>query len=194
MPDELSAHTLETAIPAQAVRPLGSPPPQPLAPGPSGEHPPPAASVALPPLPSHLSQEEYLRQRQLLVDAGQRGRQRLDQLLIVGATGALVLSVTFLEKIAPSPATDSRRFLVAGWVALLLALGLSMLGYEASSHAFEHGVRGLDRQWETRKAYDPTTNRWDHRTVWLNRLSLLTFFFGIVALVIFAYENVPFRQ
>jgi hypothetical protein len=138
--------------------------------------------------------DEYLRQRQGFVEAGQRGRQRLDQLLIAGATGALVLSVTFLEKIAPNPLLRSRPYLLAGWVMLLFALALSMLGFEASTRAFSEGVRGLDRQVLSGKLYDPTTNVWDRRTAGLNRASLAAFFAGMAFLVLFAFLNVPFQR
>jgi hypothetical protein len=192
MPDEISSHTMETAIPAWAKqhgRNVAA----------DSEHDPaaPDAQQGSQPLtqsaPS-LPYEEYLRQRYAFVEAGQRGRQRLDQLLIAGATGALVLSVTFLEKIAPTPDVASRPFLLAGWLVLLTAMALSMLGHEASCRAFEAGIRGLDRQLETGTLYDPTTNVWDRRTALLNRLSLAAFFVGIALLVYFAFLNVPFRS
>jgi len=173
VPDEISSHTMETAIPAWVqhtdVRATSE-------------------SVA------RIPYEEYLRQRHAFVDAGQRGRQRLDQLLVAGATGALVLSVTFLERIAPTPVAVSRPLLLAGWVVLLLALGVSMLGFEASSRAFEEGIRSLDRHQQSGLAFDPTANRWDRRTALLNRVSLALFFAGIALLVAFAFVNVPFAS
>src|SRR5687768_6021758 len=109
MPDEISSHTMETAIPTWVQHATAGPAVVPSA---------------------TILYDEYLRQRNAFVEAGQRGRQRLDQLLVAGATGALVLSVAFLEKIAPAPEVSSRPLLLAGWIALLLALGLSMLGFE----------------------------------------------------------------
>ena len=173
MPDEISSHTMETAIPAWMQH--------------TGVH---ARSESV----GRIPYEEYLRQRHAFVEAGQRGRQRLDQLLVAGATGALVLSVTFLERIAPTPVAASRPLLLVGWVVLLLALGVSMLGFEASSRAFEEGVRSLDRHQKSGLAYDPTTNPWDRRTAQLNRVSLVLFFAGIVLLVAFAFVNVPFAS
>jgi hypothetical protein len=189
MPDEFSSHTMETAIPAWAKQ-AAQAPGEPGHEASTDEH---TGAFAVPALPPVLPYPEYLQQRQAFVEAGQRGRQRLDQLLIAGATGALVLSVTFLEKIAPKPSLASRPFLFGGWTVLLLALGLSMLGYEASCRAFEAGIRGLDRQLETGQPYDPTTNTWDRRTNWFNRASLISFFLGIALLVGFAFVNVPFN-
>jgi hypothetical protein len=178
VPDEFDSFTAETAIPAWAKHAASTSPSV----GKPDTEPPPT-----------IPYDEYLRQRQGFVEAGQRGRQRLDQLLIAGATGALVLSVTFLEKIAPHPVLRSRPYLLLGWVMLLLALALSMLGYEASTRAFSDGIRGLDRQILTGKLYDPTTNVWDRRTAGLNRASLAAFFVGMVLLVLFAFLNVPFQ-
>jgi hypothetical protein len=179
MPDQFDSFTAETAIPAWAKQAASA-----------------AASVgkADSEEPATIPYDEYLRQRQAFIEAGQRGRQRLDQLLIAGASGALVLSVTFLEKIAPNPVLRSRPYLLAGWVILLLALALSMLGFEASTRAFSEGVRGLDRQVLTGKLYDPTTNVWDRRTAGLNRASLAAFFIGMALLVLFAFLNVPFQR
>jgi hypothetical protein len=179
MPDQFDSFTAETAIPAWAKQAAGA-----------------SASVAHSDTGARptIPYDEYLRQRQSFVEAGQRGRQRLDQLLIAGATGALVLSVTFLEKIAPNPVLRSRPYLLAGWAILLLALALSMLGFEASTRAFAEGVRGLDRQVLSGELYDPTTNVWDRRTAHLNRASLAAFFVGMALLVLFAFLNVPFQR
>ena len=175
MPDEISSHTQETGIPVWVQR---------------GD----AENANVPgAIHGQLPYDEYLRQRHAFIEAGQRGRQRLDQLLVAGATGALILSVTFLEKIAPSPSVTTRPFLLVGWSLLLIALGISMLGYEASTRAFEDGVRGLDRQQSTGTPYSPAQNVWDARTKLLNRISLIVFFLGILALVAFAFFNVPFR-
>ena len=88
----------------------------------------------------------------------------------------------------------SRPYLLAGWVTPLVALALSMLGYEASTRAFAEGIRGLDRQVLTGELYDPSTNVWDRRTARLNRASLVAFFVGMALLVLFAFLNVPFKQ
>lgn len=50
-----------------------------------------------------MAYETFLAERQKIVDARQRTQQRFDQIVSAGAAGALVLSITFLERIAPSP-------------------------------------------------------------------------------------------
>src|SRR5688500_12017030 len=90
-----------------------------------------------------LERSEYQRIRELYLEARQRSRQTLDRLVGVGASGALVLSIAFVEKIAPQPQARSSPFLLAGWIALLVSLALSLLSFETASRGFDQAIEQL---------------------------------------------------
>ena len=62
-----------------------------------------------------LSRAEYFSERQLLIEARQRSYQRAEQMIVGGATGALLLSITFLEKLVPSPVVIQPNLLVEAY-------------------------------------------------------------------------------
>jgi hypothetical protein len=145
--------------------------------------------------PHALERAEYQRIRELYIDGQQRNRQTLDKLLTAGASGALVLSVAFIEKIAPKPQAGTSWMLLAGWISLLISLAVSLLSYETASRGFDRAIQQLDeRQTEGALGTDHLVNRWDDATEWLNRVTIASFFVGILLLVLFAYCNVPFER
>ena len=72
-----------------------------------------------------LTDQEYFAERKLLLEARQRGYQRADQMITGGATGALVLSITFLRNIGSGAGLQASEWLIRAWVLLLLTLLLS---------------------------------------------------------------------
>jgi hypothetical protein len=142
---------------------------------------------------SVANRDDFLAHRQRLLDARQRAQQRLDQLVVTGASGALVLSLTFLEKIAPSPRPSTRCLLGIAWGLLLGALLASLLSHAASAKAFDQEMERLDLCYTNSQPLTTTRSIVDHATRWLNRITVLCFMLGMSALVCFAFINVPFQ-
>lgn len=71
--------------------------------------------------------EQFLAERRLYIEARQRTEQRTSQMITGGAVGALLLSITFLDTIAPDPAPESRATLIGAWGLLLVALLLEFI-------------------------------------------------------------------
>lgn len=138
-----------------------------------------------------LTRAEYFAERGLLIEARQRGYQRADQMVVGGATGALVLSITFLEKIAPAATVVETGFLIGAWVALLACLAASLVGHYASARAFDHELACLNASVHGR----PTpANRWARANDILGRVGAFLLIAGIVLLARFAYVNAPFSR
>jgi hypothetical protein len=98
---------------------------------------------------------QLLGERNRYVEVRHRAQQRVDQIVAAGAAGALVLSITFMRGIAPSPAAWTAVLLVAGWVALLVALGSSLAHHHLGQRAYDDYVRELDRVFGMRDLPDP---------------------------------------
>jgi hypothetical protein len=138
----------------------------------------------------HLTREEYFAERHLLIEARQRGYQRVEQLVTGGAAGALVLSITFLEKIAPGPSVRESEWLIGAWILLLGTLGLTLFGQYSSAKSFECEMSALDARVNGESVPD---NWWATCNMACGMIGNLLFVVGIALLARFAYINAPFQ-
>ena len=137
------------------------------------------------------SREEYFAERNLLITARQRSFQRAEQMVAGGATGALLLSVTFLEKLAPGTRPVQYAFLlVVGWAVLLASLCASLFGQYASGWSFSCEIENLNAEVNNGK---PKRNRWNTCNTYCAFTSSILLVAGIALLAVFAYMNAPFR-
>lgn len=137
-----------------------------------------------------LSREEYFAERQLLIGARQRSYQRADQMVVGGATGALLLSITFLEKIASSPIVTRSSVLVGAWVVLLVCLSTSLFAQYSSGRAFDCEIARLEALIHGEPA---PTNSWAVCQTVSSGGAAILLVIGISLLALFAYFNAPFR-
>jgi hypothetical protein len=125
------------------------------------------------------------------------------------AGGALALSVTFIEKIAPHPPPWSFIILLTAWVLLILSLVLELLALGASHTAVQAQVSLLDAEYRLfleSITKPPSTvspipsappvadNEFIVRTRMLNRWALKSLIAGIGFLCFFSAVNLPFSQ
>lgn len=159
-----------------------------------------------PPPVRNLDRQEYERRRGDLAKQYGESIGRYDQLVPWGAGGALLASITFLEKIAPHPQALTRWMLLASWAALGLALAASTASHYASSRIFSWRVNQLDHRWQQEHAPDNDewskkwfrisrrVRRWGRITAVLNPIAGLSLVAGVALLALFAYRNAPFAQ
>jgi hypothetical protein len=117
--------------------------------------------------------------------------EQAEKVLIAGAAGVLALSVTFLEKIAPTPKPETLALLAIGWLLLLLSLAASLVTFVLRSQNYRSAREALDLTAGTGK---PDFRNVDSMNKWLDGLlhvRLWTLVAGVVLLVVFAYTNIP---
>jgi hypothetical protein len=131
---------------------------------------------------------------------------QFDRLVPWGAGGALVLSITFLEKIAPHPRLSTRWILLASWGGLTLALFASMWSHYTSSRIFSWRVNLLDHgqlldkakdKADWKRTYERIQRRirlWGVLTASLNIVAGWSLILGITLMAVFAVANEPFVQ
>lgn len=138
-----------------------------------------------------LPYPQFLEERHRILEARSRAQQRVDQLVTGGAAGALVLSITFLEKIAPHPNSQTQLILLSAWGLLLLSLGLGLGSHYASCRAFDVYLAAFDKAYEedSRCVADSPAAR---ATVILDQASAGAFVVGVALLAWFAFMNVQF--
>jgi hypothetical protein len=146
------------------------------------------------PAANGYSYDEYVQIRTQAAEASQRSQQRLDELITVGAAGTLVLSITFMEKIAPHPWAGSRLLLAAGWLILIIALGCALSAHASAARAHLAYVYLLDSDYRHKRTSDPTKLSAHRVTKGLNIASFTAFLLGTALLVCFAFANIPFEE
>ena len=137
-----------------------------------------------------LTNEQYFEERKLLLAARQRGYQRADQMIVGGATGALVLSITFLRNLGSAAGLLASEWLVFAWFLLLVTLLVNLLSNYTSAKSFDVEILRLEARLHKEKLSE---NQWEPHTLWCGWSAGLLFVGGIVALAIFAYKNAPFQ-
>ena len=140
---------------------------------------------------TRLTRAEYFTERQLLIEARQRGYQRAEQMVIGGATGALLLSVTFLERLVPATTVRSAWLLMVAWCALLLCLSASLYGQFTSARSFTIEIARLEA---TLHGEPVPANCWAVFYRAMSAASAVLLIVGILLLACFAYINAPFNQ
>ncbi len=121
---------------------------------------------------------------------------RYDRTVSLVAGGALVVSLTFIENIAPSPVDYSGFIILASWILLSLAILASLRAIYSSQNAIQRKMEILDDEYlAVTGKIDPTavdTSNKHLRTITIcGIVSLWGTIFGILLLVLFAFVNIP---
>lgn len=133
--------------------------------------------------------DDYLNHRAELVQAEMESARSFDKYLVTLASGALVLSVTFLEKVATQPAVPWQ--VCVAWYSFAGCLFVTLLSFLASQWAFRCEQTALDQQQESEKHGNPSArNLPSVFTHWLNILSLLLFAVGLIFASLFVTSNI----
>jgi len=126
-----------------------------------------------------------------------------DRLVTWASGGALLASITFVEKLAPQPRPETAYLLGVSWALLATALLLSLTSQYASSRVHSWRMNELDH---LQAGVDERTDSWvleagrllrgakvwGKTTKWSTFLSGVALVAGMVVLSIFAFENTPF--
>lgn len=120
--------------------------------------------------------------------------ENAEKSLIAGAAGALALSVTFIEKLAPNPSGPSLSVLGVGWLLLLVSLAGSLLSFVLRSHAYRLARESLDAavlsgQLDLSNVDMSAVSRSNRSLDRLNHVRLWSLLLGVVLLVVFAFYN-----
>jgi len=142
--------------------------------------------------------QAYLEERKLLIDAEREASRSFDQAMITLSAGALGLSVTFIEKLAPAPAV-SQWLLYSAWSCFTVALLAILSSFLCSQFAMRRQRDINDANYERETSEDSVSgelnseerNRWATVTNILNWSSIVCFILGVAFLLIFSIVNLP---
>lgn len=140
----------------------------------------------------YLTTTEYLGCRDGYDKAELEVSRRYDQWILTLSGGALALSITFIEKIAPSPAIHTLHWLKWSWFLFVLSLLGGLVSLLTSQSAIREQRRELDEAFQTRRPPTCRTRKWFTRlTNLLNWGTAIVFVAGVSSLCMFAFRNEP---
>lgn len=131
----------------------------------------------------------YLEERKLLITAERETSQQFDKAILTLAAGALGLSITFINQIAPHPESRSICFLVSAWILFCLSLLSTLISFLASQAACRKQRDALDENILGKNICE--NNKAAAWTNWLNYFSIVFFIIGVIALIVFSALNLP---
>ena len=138
---------------------------------------------------------EYLRERELLVEAESQAAERLDKAVLTLSGGALGLSITFARHIAPDPLASSLWRLRWSWTCFGVAIILMLISLLVSQWAFRRQREIISLLYEDEPDPDEDESDPDDRNVpailtdVLTKAALACFVAGVVLLASFALSN-----
>jgi hypothetical protein len=157
-----------------------------------------------------LDHDEYKERRGRLDRGYTESMNQYDRLVTWASGGALVVSVTLLDKFGGNASPETAWILGASWLLLALSLLTSLTSQYTSSRVYSWRTRELDHLqkppaedaektvkvgWGTEAArLDRVAARWGKLTKWLNPSSGLLLVGGLMLMSGFAFLNAPFRS
>ena len=108
--------------------------------------PPPQKKSKLDRLKARYSQ--HIEQRRRVEDQSFALSERNYHWMMTLISGSLLLSLTLIEKVVPSPDENSIRYLVWAWIALPGALGLTLASSLVGARLVDAKISRLDKKWK----------------------------------------------
>lgn len=127
---------------------------------------------------------------------------RYEKMLSLIAGGALAVSITFIEKIAPTPVPLSRWLALVAWLLLGAAVVATLVAISGSQKAQQKKIENMDSE-ILQKLYpddpqyrnvDSTSNPFVGKVKVANGFSLYCAIFGLLSLIAFVFVNFPTQK
>lgn len=151
--------------------------------------------------------KEYLEERKLLIDLHNQACQSFDKTVIILAGGALGLSITFIQQIAPHPLHATLPLLAWTWACLVLALLVILFSLFTSQVGMQRAQHELNKEYYSSNIPIPPKRfllrlcdglgarftrffGWRHLTSIFNFVAILFTIAGIALLAWFSIQNI----
>jgi len=136
----------------------------------------------------------YLEERSIYIELLKNSANQLDKYLLSFGLGAILLSITFIEKVVSKPQINTLNFLLFSWIFLLLSVISTLISFFTSSKACHKEIEILDQKYNAEeKEKIEESNKWSNTTNVLNIKSIIFLITGIFLLVLFSYKNIEYN-
>lgn len=130
----------------------------------------------------------YLEERKTYIELLLNSYNTLDKHMFLLASGAILLSITFLEKITGNSILSYQYILLTSWVLLIIGLISVLLSFFFSGKACHRSIEILDNNYIGEK--ENGKNIWSNITGFFNLLSIFSIIAGIICLATFSFKSI----
>jgi hypothetical protein len=134
----------------------------------------------------------YLQERKDLIKAEHSMYERFDKAILTLSAGALGISVTFINQIAPNPKVSTWGWIFTAWLSFSLSILSTLISFLVSQKACRRQIEICEKVLLEKENSDQQ-NKLADLTQWFNYIAIVLFIIGIFALIIFCLKNLPFR-
>ncbi len=132
-----------------------------------------------------MDRNEYMEERKLLANLEAESYRSFDKALLTFSSGAIALSITFLEKFSPG---SNIHLLIASWLFWLLSILFQLISYYISAKAMREELSILNEQYRDYKS-EAKINKWTGWPSRTNLIALSSFLIGTILFLIFIIQN-----
>ena len=132
--------------------------------------------------------EGWIEYRKSLLEQKSKSDDDFEKYITFIASGALGLTLTFMENISPLKCAVHKWLVATGWVLLALTLLLNLLSHFLSSRFTSKSIDEIDDEIK----YDELRENLDKRNKIIDRFnisSILSLFLGIIGILLFVIIN-----
>ena len=132
--------------------------------------------------------EEWKEYRLSVLEQKSKSDDDFEKYITFIASGALGLTITFIDKISPLKESIVVWVIALGWVLLAFTLFINLLSHFLSSKYNEQTIQDIDDEIE----YDNLIDRIDNRNSIISRLNLSSIILlglGIISILIYTIVN-----
>lgn len=131
---------------------------------------------------------KYFEERMSLAEGERKIAISFDKAIMTLSGGAIALSMTFLDKIAPE--SKDIYLLISAWISFAFSLSSILFSMILSIEAYKYEIDRVDKAYSDNKNPPSSEkNKFTISTDFCNKLSLFTLILGIILLSIFSYVN-----
>lgn len=136
----------------------------------------------------------YRDERKVLIDSEQKSADQHDKAILTLAAGGLAISITFLEKIAPNPYSNTLFLLALSWSGFIFSLITILASFLTSQHACARQIEICGEEFCKPDEAIDDKNSFRDWTRGLNIASYVLFVIGVFFLACFTYSNIHTKQ
>jgi len=144
---------------------------------------------------------EYTSQRNAMHDASLEAAGRYDRAVLSITTGALAVSIAFLDKIVKEPDERTIPLLILAWLILVTALICELLALSSSQKSCQLQIEILDEEYKgylysgdpeaaVTNRQPPSENTYVLRTHRYSSVALWSLIVGIILMMAFSATNI----
>lgn len=124
-----------------------------------------------------MNNKEYISELNRLKE---KSEEQYDKLIIYLSSGAIVLSIGFLDNIIDIKEAQCRIFLIVSWLIQVLTIILVLISFLISKYVMELEL----------KEKDSKSDNWEAINKFLSIIQLVFLFIGLIFLITFIIKNI----